>query len=185
MSPSPSPAPPSCDDPELIASLREDLSAAYFTNDGVAELLGEDAVQALDREQVVPGQLRILELLEAGAPAGAVLTALWLVSIEVTPEQVDGALPQVRTDGLVRLGLAEITEADPEDHAITPRRGPSRPSGSARVPGAVSGPPLTCGRTRRSTGRRCMTCGCSAISPPTRSPGPCRTTTCSASGRPA
>ncbi|WP_147104030.1 DUF7059 domain-containing protein [Nesterenkonia populi] len=138
--PETSPAPPSCSDLELIAALREDLAAANFTNDGVAQLLGTEAVGALDREQVVPGQLRILELLEDPSPqhgrndaACAALTALWLVSVEVTAEQIDAALPRTRTQGLVRLGLAEITGPGPEDTAITPQEGPhAAPSEAAR-----------------------------------------------------
>ena len=122
---------------------------AGFTNDGVAELLGAEAVAALDREQVVPGQLRILDVLAAadratataplGSPAPppqmprhiasarsntglkadttwqipsskrcAVLTALWLVSLEVTVEQANIALPRIGVDGLQRLRLVEV-----------------------------------------------------------------------------
>src|SRR5699024_7228743 len=90
----------------------------------LAELLGEEAVAALDREQVVPGQLRTLEALEDssgsatgdGGPAApsyacAVLTALWLVAVEVSPQQVDAALPRTGTDGLQQLGLAEVGPA--------------------------------------------------------------------------
>lgn len=144
-----SPLPPQTDDLPLIAGLREDLVEAGFTNDGVAELLGAEAVAALDREQVVPGQLRILEVLAAadrdtataplGSPAPppqmprhiasarsntglksgydvadpqqqrcAVLTALWLVSLEVTVEQANIALPRIGVDGLQRLRLVEV-----------------------------------------------------------------------------
>lgn len=61
------PGPPRSADVELIADLRADLIDARFTNDGVAELLGADAVAALEREQIVPGQLRILEHFAAAA----------------------------------------------------------------------------------------------------------------------
>ncbi len=67
MTTTPAPGAPSCADLGLIARLREDLAAARFTNDHVAELLGPDAVAALDREQIVPGQLRILELFAGAA----------------------------------------------------------------------------------------------------------------------
>lgn len=62
-----SPRPPSSADPDLIAALRSDLTEARFTNDDVAQLLGPDAVAALDREQIVPGQLRVLELFAQAA----------------------------------------------------------------------------------------------------------------------
>lgn len=73
-SPQPSsPAAPSAGDLELIDRLRQDLTAARFTNDDVARLLGPGAVAALDREQIVPGQLRILDLFAqaAGMPRPA------------------------------------------------------------------------------------------------------------------
>lgn len=144
-SPELSPTPPSSADSALIAALREDLTEAGFTNDGVAEILGPEAVAALGREQVVPGQLRVLEVLEhldlpssrescsaAGADSSpessrhtsgpwspetgvssqqwkcAVLTALWLVSVPVTAEQVEAALPRTGVAGLQRLNLAEL-----------------------------------------------------------------------------
>ena len=113
-----SPRPPQTDDPALITRLRQDLVQAGFTNDGVAELLGTEAVAALDREQVVPGQLQILQALHpshhesAASSSSAVLTALWLVAVEVTPEQVDAALPRTGVDGLQQLGLAEVRPAE-------------------------------------------------------------------------
>lgn len=70
MTTTPAPPAPSCADLSLIALLREDLAAARFANDDVAELLGPDAVAALDREQIMPGQMRVLELFAeaAGTP---------------------------------------------------------------------------------------------------------------------
>ncbi|WP_150461519.1 DUF7059 domain-containing protein [Nesterenkonia ebinurensis] len=131
----PAPGPPNSQNLGLIASLREDLAEAGFTNDGVAELLGLEAVAALDREQIVPGQLRVQKLLEsipsdvdrlsraetgAGAESPeanvshpswyrpcAVLTALWLVAVEVSYEQVTAALPRTGVEGLRQLGLAQ------------------------------------------------------------------------------
>lgn len=130
-----SPSPPQTDDLALIAGLQQDLVDAEFTNDGVAQLLGAEAVAALDREQVVPGQLRILQALTpavddpaaddpdtdaaaldaagpaAGPQACAVLIGLWLVSVEVTADQVENALPRTRVQGLQQLGLAEVRPA--------------------------------------------------------------------------
>ncbi|WP_022873030.1 DUF7059 domain-containing protein [Nesterenkonia alba] len=136
-----SPPPPDSAELELIAALRADLAEAEFTNDAVASLLGEDAVAALDREQVVPGQLAVEAELprlshethpqQNPSPAQlrspqqrcAVLTALWLVSVEVTVPQVDAALPRVGAEGLVELNLVEITASTADDAAITPQRG--------------------------------------------------------------
>ncbi|WP_300342417.1 methyltransferase [Nesterenkonia sp.] len=95
-------SPPAAQDVDLITALAHDLADADFTHHGVAQVLGPEAVSALDREQVVPGQLRILESPEQ---ACAVLTALWLVSLEVTAEQVDAALPRTGAAGLQQLGL--------------------------------------------------------------------------------
>lgn len=158
MTTTPTPPAPSSADLCLIARLREDLAAARFTNDRVAALLGPEAVAALDREQIVPGQLRILELFaeaaggqrprpadQAGArPAEgsaslspragrsitaraaaesvdpcAVLTGLWLLAVDVTAEQLDAALPQVRTQGLQELRLIR-TEETPEGVFVRP-----------------------------------------------------------------
>lgn len=110
-----SPRPPSSAHLTLIEALRADLAEAEFTNDGVAALLGDEAVAALDREQVVPGQLQVLEMLagcELPGSAGpqwrcAVLTALWLVAVPVSADQVDAALPRTGVAGLERLHLAE------------------------------------------------------------------------------
>ncbi|WP_120006792.1 DUF7059 domain-containing protein [Nesterenkonia muleiensis] len=123
---SPSPAPPAAADLELIAALRQDLTEADFTHHGVAQLLGDEAVAALDREQLVPGQLRVLDVLDCLQPPRAnlpevpaegvqatqqqwkcaVLTALWLVALPVTTQQVDAALPRTRVEGLETLKLA-------------------------------------------------------------------------------
>lgn len=150
MTTTPTPPAPASAETELIALLHEDLRAARFTNEEVARLLGPDAVAALDREQIVPGQLRILELFAQAAGAQpprpgdqagerpsagsaplspragraitaqataehidpcAVLTGLWLLAVDVTAEQLDAALPQVRTEGLERLNLVRSETA--------------------------------------------------------------------------
>lgn len=125
----PTPGPPSAQNLGLVAALREDLAEAGFTNDGVAELLGAEAVAALDREQVVPGQLRVqselpqqMQTSTADNPGRtelgvevlsprqrcAVLTALWLVGVEVSYQQLAGALPRTGVEGLQQLGLVVL-----------------------------------------------------------------------------
>ena len=159
MTTTPTPPAPTAGEKSLIARLREDLAAARFTNDEVAQLLGADAVAALDREQIVPGQLRILELFAQAAgtqrprPADqagdrpatgsaplspragraitaradaeqvdpcAVLTGLWLLALDVTAEQLDASLPQVRTEGLEQLNLVR-SEVTPEGAFVRPQ----------------------------------------------------------------
>ncbi|TLP71831.1 DUF7059 domain-containing protein [Nesterenkonia sphaerica] len=115
-----SPAPPASEDLPLIAALQEDFLEAGFTHDGLVELLGPDVVAALHREQVVPGQLRVTELLSgetsraaqlSAAGKRAVLTALWLVSTAVTAEQLDRALPRTGAHGLQQLRLIQLDAA--------------------------------------------------------------------------
>ncbi|GAA1816832.1 DUF7059 domain-containing protein [Nesterenkonia flava] len=112
-----SPPPPLTEEPELLGTLREDLLAADYTNAGVAQLLGEEAVSALDREQVVPGQLRVTEALAEHRPgtaehACAVLAAFWLLAVEVTAAQLDAALPRLGVHGLKRLRLVQVGDED-------------------------------------------------------------------------
>ncbi|TDS87024.1 DUF7059 domain-containing protein [Nesterenkonia aurantiaca] len=94
-------------DSKLLAGLRADLLAARFTNERVAQLLGEDALAALQRDQPVPAELRVHQLLRA-EPAPdpcAVLTGLWLLGLEIPAAQLQEALPQVGVEGLCRLNL--------------------------------------------------------------------------------
>ncbi|RJN32588.1 DUF7059 domain-containing protein [Nesterenkonia natronophila] len=111
------PAPPASEDLPLIAALREDFLEAGFTNDGLVELLGADVLSALHREQIVPGQLCVSELLPRDSPAPqqtspsqkrAVLTALWLVATAVSAEQLNAALPRTGVEGLQRLRLVQV-----------------------------------------------------------------------------
>lgn len=123
----PSPLPPAHEDLRLISELRTDLSEAGFTNDGLHQLLGSEVVAALDREQEVPGQLRVLEVLASAEDANfkaAVLAGLWLVSVDVTADQVQAALPRTGVHGLQRLNLADVLATPEQDgHAgiVVPR----------------------------------------------------------------
>lgn len=107
----PSPAAPNSEDLDLISALQADMAAADFTIEGVAALLGEEAVDALEREQPVPGQLHIRRLLQEQEPAAAaVLTALWLLDVPVTSAQLNAALPRTGVDGAKALRLVEEVE---------------------------------------------------------------------------
>ncbi|WP_237089963.1 DUF7059 domain-containing protein [Nesterenkonia sp. PF2B19] len=90
-----------------VAVLRAELQAARFTNARVSELLGPEAVAALDREQIAPGQLVVSRLLQQERPDPcAVFTALWLLDMEVDADVVSAALPRLGAEGLETLGLA-------------------------------------------------------------------------------
>lgn len=123
--------------PERIAGLRQDLIEADYTNDGVAALLGADVVQALDRDQISPGQLRIAELLAgAGDDAQdrlAVLVSFWLLDVPVSLAQLDAALPRTGAAGLRELGLLQPVASR---HAGEPKL----PSGEPLPSAAVWGP---------------------------------------------
>ena len=76
--------------------------------DGVAELLGEAAHAALSRDQLIPAL--IVTGRASGEPATAALAAvvrLWLLAEPQRAETLDAALPGIRTEGLMELGLVE------------------------------------------------------------------------------
>ncbi|WP_010524347.1 methyltransferase [Nesterenkonia sp. F] len=105
-------AAPTSDDVALVEALRADLAAAEFTNDALSAVLGEEAVAALDRDQIVPGQLRVQQLLQdEHPPASAVMSALWLLDLEVSAGQLAAAFPRTGLDGLRRLGLVLLAGA--------------------------------------------------------------------------
>ncbi|WP_120522851.1 DUF7059 domain-containing protein [Arthrobacter celericrescens] len=105
---------PRSDLPELLISLAGDLRAAGFTLDGVAELLGASAHDALGRDQLVPALLATEPAALAGKPdpaaALAVVVRLWLLAVPQSVEDLDAALPGTGTAGLLELGLAEMLD---------------------------------------------------------------------------
>lgn len=124
--------PPASHDLQLITALREDLAEAGFSNEGVAEVLGAEPVAALDRDQLVAGQLRIQQLLrEDSLPrqqyACAVLTGLWLVSADVTGDQLTRALPRTGAHGLQQLNLADVLATGTDDGGRVIPRADLRP----------------------------------------------------------
>ncbi|ALE07232.1 SAM-dependent methyltransferase [Arthrobacter sp. ERGS1:01] len=94
---------PRSDNPELLKALAADLTALNYTVDGVAELLGDDAHQALGRDQTVPASLALRE----NTKPLAVVVRLWLLAETVTPEALAAALPGIGLDALAALGLIE------------------------------------------------------------------------------
>ncbi len=100
-------APPT-PDPDLLARLRADLAAAAYTVDGVQQVLGPVAAGALHREQRLPADLATRDRREPVA----VLARLLGLGFPVAWDDADRALPTLRADGAVRLGLARAEGAD-------------------------------------------------------------------------
>ncbi|WP_332761795.1 DUF7059 domain-containing protein [Pseudarthrobacter sp.] len=110
---------PRSDLPGLLTALAADLRRVDYTLDGVAGLLGESAYRALNRDQIIPALLATESALQIdaaeGAPAHgekttaalAAVVRLWLLAEPQTRETLDAALPGIRADGLIELGLLE------------------------------------------------------------------------------
>ena len=100
---------PRSDLPGLLGSLATDLRGIGYTVDGVAGLLGPAAHSALARDQLVPA-LIVTEAAARAEPTTAALAAvvrLWLLAEPQPAATLDAALPGVRTEGLLELGLVE------------------------------------------------------------------------------
>jgi SAM-dependent methyltransferase len=94
-------------DEHLLAALRADLSAADFTVDGVAGLLGPMATRALEREQTVPAQ----RVTAASAEPLATLVRLFTLGDAVDEDEAMAALPSLTVPGALSLGI--VTEEGP------------------------------------------------------------------------
>lgn len=108
---------PRSDNPALLAALAADLAALNYTVDGVAGLLGDEAHQALGRDQTVPASLA----LQGRTEPLATVVRLWLLAESVTPDALAEALPGVGLDALAALGLVEAaneTANEPENGAV-------------------------------------------------------------------
>ena len=112
---------PRSDLPGLLTALAADLRRVDYTLDGVAELLGESAYRALNRDQLIPALLATESAAQGGPATGESTTAalaavvrLWLLAEPQTRETLDAALPGIGTDGLMELGLLEpVPGAEP------------------------------------------------------------------------
>lgn len=98
------PAPVPHVDEGLVARLRADLAAADFTVTGVSEILGPMASAALGREQSLPAR----RVASQSSSAAAILVRLFTLGDPVDLAEVDRALPTLRTQGALALGL--VTE---------------------------------------------------------------------------
>lgn len=107
MSDSTRPDVPVLSDPKLLGALAADLEELDYTVDGVAELMGAAANDALDRGQPVPALLRTRELLDGGSHPLAAVVHLWLLGQTVDAEQLAAAWPRTGVAGAAELGLVE------------------------------------------------------------------------------
>jgi methylase of polypeptide subunit release factors len=86
------------------SALRDDLSAAGYTVDGLAALWGVEAGAALERGDRVPAR----RALAAHPSPLSTLAAVLLLGDAVPAEELDAALPTLRATGAVRLGLVTL-----------------------------------------------------------------------------
>ena len=96
--------------PDAVAALRSDL--AEWTVDAVSQLVGDRAVRALDREQLVPARLAARA---AGDDPLAVLTRLFALGDGVTRAQLATALPALGVEGAAASGLIAVSGSSDDD----------------------------------------------------------------------
>ena len=101
----PSSPPPPVNRAGLVSRLRDDLVAARFTVDGVAERLGPLASSALHREQPLPA---LLETAGSPDPCGT-LIRLFTLGRQVSRPALDTALPTVRAEGAAALRVVRVS----------------------------------------------------------------------------
>ena len=94
--------------PTLLPRLRADLAAAGYTVDGVEAALGPLASGALHREQRLPADLAT----RGKSEPVRVLIRLFALGFPVAWDDADVALPTLRADGAVQLGIARAEGAD-------------------------------------------------------------------------
>jgi len=90
--------------------LRLDLDG--WTVDAIAELVGERAVRALDREQLVPARLAA----RADGSRASLLTRLFALGDTLTVAEVSRALPTLGLEGAVASGLVLVGDERREAH---------------------------------------------------------------------
>ena len=104
---------PRSDLPGLLSVLASDLRSIGYDVQGVVELLGEAAHEALQRDQLIPALIET-EAAARGEGQRAALAAVvrfWLLAEPQKAQTLDAALPGIRSEGLVTLGLAEPCDA--------------------------------------------------------------------------
>ena len=102
---------PRSDLPDLLQALAADLRRIGYTVDGVAELLGPAAHAALARDQLIPALIVTEQAAQDGTTTAALaaVVRLWLLAEPQSAGTLDAALPGIRTEGLLQLGLVEAS----------------------------------------------------------------------------
>lgn len=88
-------------DDELIARLRDDLTAADWTVASLEEWLSPMALAAMKRDQFTPAAME----LEKDSSSAAVLTRLFMLAEVVESDAIELALPSLTVNGAIELGL--------------------------------------------------------------------------------
>lgn len=101
-------------DTDLLAVLRADLAHAQYTADGIEDLLSAPARTALERENPLPARRELDPLADQGN-AAATLMRLFTLGRTATRAELDRALPNLGTDGLLALGLVAPAEGTGSD----------------------------------------------------------------------
>lgn len=94
----------------LLRGLATDLESLGYTVDGVAQLLGPAAHEALGRDQIVPALVATSRAADRDDPALrslAVVVRFFLLGRAVGREELESAFPVTGIEGLLALGLAE------------------------------------------------------------------------------
>lgn len=98
---------PLSSDKALLAALAADLQSLNYTADGVAGLIGVEAWESLENDQLIPALLacRQADALAGNQPTAAVM--LWLLGETVPEAHLSRDFTGTTPGGLGRLGLAE------------------------------------------------------------------------------
>ncbi|WP_022881058.1 DUF7059 domain-containing protein [Gryllotalpicola ginsengisoli] len=100
-------------DDALITPLRDDLGAAGFTVDGVRALWSDAAGAALTRSHRLPAERELAAGREAGElSAAGTLAWLFVLGLQVSEAELEGALPRTGVRGALGLGLVAAEASD-------------------------------------------------------------------------
>ncbi|MDN4476374.1 methyltransferase [Demequina sp. SYSU T00192] len=94
---------PALPDAASAAALRADLDS--WTFDAVEAVVGDRAMRAMSREQVLPAR----RAARASSTREAALTRLFLLGDTLGRDEIEAALPSVGADGAARIGLIELS----------------------------------------------------------------------------
>ena len=101
------PGAPRSDNQDLLNRFAADLTAANYTVDGIADLLGTDAYAALERDQTVPALLAARAAETSSGRRLAAVVLVFLLGETMPAASLDDAFPSTGAAGLLSLGLAE------------------------------------------------------------------------------